>query len=119
MKEYYAKNKERLLEYQNNRYKKISMILQEWKSTLKCSRCGEDDVACMDFHHVDPSIKEAGVIRMATKSIKSIINELAKCIVVCTNCHRKIHYHNIDVVVDEKLVKSFEDFVKEVEKTDL
>lgn len=112
METYYERNKQKLLEYQHVRYKKISNVLQKWKSTLKCSLCNEDDVACIDFHHVDPSRKEAGVIRMATKSIKSITKELEKCIVVCTNCHRKIHYYNLEVEIDEALSKSFQEFSK-------
>jgi heterodisulfide reductase subunit B len=115
-REYYYKNKAKLDEYQINRYKAISKLFQDWKSTLKCSRCNEDDVACIDFHHVDPSVKEAGVVKMVSKSIKAIAKELEKCIVVCTNCHRKIHHYNLEVVIDEKLVENFEEFVKEFNK---
>jgi len=30
---------------------------------------------------------------MHQKGRKTILEEIAKCICVCSNCHRKIHYH--------------------------
>ena len=113
-KEFYKKNKEKLLEYQKNRYKELLDVFQQWKGTLKCSRCGESDTACLDFHHSDPSQKEVGVIRQITKSMKSVLRELRKCVVVCANCHRRIHSYNIytDPTVDD-LATRFEKFVEQ------
>ena len=111
-KEYYAKNKERLIEYQNKRYKKLSDALQSWKSTLVCSRCGENDSACIDFHHVNPEHKDDGVVHLATQSKQAIVKELKKCVAVCANCHRKIHFHNITVCENDILANSFEEFYK-------
>jgi hypothetical protein len=46
----------------------------------------------MDYHHLDPSIKERGVSQMISgNSWKKIEEEISKCILVCANCHRKIH----------------------------
>ena len=113
-KEFYEKNKERLLEYQKNRYKELLDVFQEWKGTLKCSRCGETDSACLDFHHSDPSQKEVGVIRQITKSISSVLRELRKCVVVCANCHRRIHAYNIPTdPTNDDLATRFEQFVEQ------
>lgn len=39
-----------------------------------------------------PNEKEYGVAQMARRySIDAIKREIAKCIVVCANCHRKVH----------------------------
>ena len=61
------------------------------KSQLKCSICGEDRIWCLDFHHTNPSEKEGSVSHMiqAPNKLKS---ELEKCIVLCANCHRDVHY---------------------------
>lgn len=53
--------------------------------------CGEDRIWCLDFHHTNPSEKEGSVFHMiqAPNKLKS---ELEKCIVLCANCHRDVHY---------------------------
>ena len=69
----------------------------EWrtfKRTLKCTTCGFDHPAALDFHHEDPSKKEANIHRLLQNGLSSKLEkELAKCIVLCANCHR-IHHHN-------------------------
>jgi hypothetical protein len=68
----------------------------EWfrllKSQLACERCGESDPACLDFHHKDPAKKDGEVSKMIrTHSTLRISEEIAKCSVLCANCHRKLH----------------------------
>lgn len=57
-----------------------------------CCYCQEKDPCCLDFHHVDDN-KEAGVSKLVNSqaSWDLIECEMNKCIVVCSNCHRKIH----------------------------
>lgn len=108
--EYYEKNKEKLIEYQKQRYQSLSIIFNSWRKTLKCSKCGENDIACLEFHHSDPTEKEQNVIKMVARGLKSVLKELKKCIVVCANCHSKIHAYNIETKPDETLSKKFEMF---------
>ena len=56
-----------------------------------CIRCGESDLACLDFHHRDPSEKEGHIGYIRRFSIERIKAEIAKCDVLCANCHRKHH----------------------------
>lgn len=59
----------------------------------KCERCGYDKCSdALEFHHLDPSQKDFGIGAGTTKSWKAIQEELDKCIMVCSNCHREIHY---------------------------
>ena len=94
LKEYYENNK---VSHRAN-IKKNKDILKIWfkkyKSKLKCSRCSEDHISALDFHHEDPTIKEFNIPRMITGgySVSRIEEELSKCIVLCANCHRKEHY---------------------------
>ena len=116
-KEFYEQNKERLVEYQKNRYNELLDVFQKWKKTLKCSRCGENDHACLDFHHSNPAEKEVGVIRQITKSMSSVLRELKKCVVVCANCHRRIHAYNIETdPATDDLANKFEQFVEQTRK---
>jgi len=64
-----------------------------YKSSLHCARCSENHVACMDFHHVDPKDKEYSVSDLiSNKMFTKAYKEIKKCIVLCANCHRKLHY---------------------------
>lgn len=66
----------------------------DYKSKLKCVKCGEDHPACLDFHHKNPNEKDFNIsINIgSTYSINKILNEIEKCDVLCANCHRKLHY---------------------------
>lgn len=55
-----------------------------------CSVCGlKDDPAVYDFHHRNPAEKDVSISR--AKSWAVMKKELAKCDLVCANCHRKLH----------------------------
>jgi hypothetical protein len=78
--------------------KRIRKERREWfqdlKKTLKCNRCPETDWRVLDFHHTDPSQKDWEVANMVRSrwSQKRILAEIAKCEVLCSNCHRKEHW---------------------------
>ncbi len=63
------------------------------KATSGCKECGESHPACLQFHHRDSSIKEDSVSRMVTTgaSLLRVREEIAKCDVLCANCHFKLH----------------------------
>lgn len=57
----------------------------------KCEKCGYNKCnAVLDFHHIDPSIKEY-TISTRNLSLKKITEEVKKCILLCANCHRELH----------------------------
>lgn len=57
-----------------------------------CILCGENEIACLDFHHIDPETKEYSVSQLLrTGSFSRAASEIEKCIVLCANCHRKLH----------------------------
>lgn len=71
--------------------------LVKWKRLTRtardkpCSRCGNRyPLVCMDFHHRDPTEKEFAILAMPM-GLKRTAAEIAKCDVVCANCHRIIH----------------------------
>lgn len=65
----------------------------EYKATLRCEQCGENHPSCLDFHHKDPDDKDINLAQVAFRgwSVARIEKELAKCMVLCSNCHRKLH----------------------------
>lgn len=65
---------------------------KEWKEQQKCLCCGESETCCLDLHHLDPSEKEAELSNVASYwNWERMQAEIDKCVVVCSNCHRKIH----------------------------
>ena len=58
-----------------------------------CVKCGETHPACLDFHHRAGKEDKLGNIgeirRFATEKL---LTEIAKCDVLCANCHRKHHH---------------------------
>lgn len=82
---YYSRNKRRVTETRE--------WIRELRSTLKCIRCGESDYACLDFHHIDPASKDFAIGSILDKGWRKerIMKEIDKCIVLCSNCHRKHH----------------------------
>lgn len=58
----------------------------------KCARCGwTGDPAAFEFHHRDKSQKEFCISRYSNKKWELVKNELAKCELLCANCHRIKH----------------------------
>ena len=92
----YQRNLEKRRAYIINRVKERKEYVRGKKS-VGCCRCPEKDIACLDFHHIDPATKKYTIAHMITsgKSIKTIEAEIEKCIVLCRNCHAK-HHHNED-----------------------
>ena len=71
--------------------------LTEYKATLFCTGCGESHPATLDFHHTDPATKERSLgdaVRYAW-SRRKVLAEIAKCEVLCANCHRKLHWQHL------------------------
>ena len=96
-RKYYQKNKEKRKQSfrrsAEKRYAELKEWFNEYKSTLKCEKCPEEDPVCLDFHHNNPGKKEISISVALRRrySKKKIMEEIEKCIVICANCHRKLH----------------------------
>lgn len=55
-----------------------------------CSFCDETTECCLEFHHVDPATKKRSPTNFEHVG-DHLFEELEKCILVCANCHKKIH----------------------------
>ena len=79
---------------QKREYKKT--LLYELKE-VGCCVCGEMDPICLDFHHYNQDEKEFNISQTMTHSIPDMLAEASKCVVVCSNCHRKIHAGTLNI----------------------
>lgn len=91
---HYEENKDKFRERRWNRRSIVRRTILEAKAGKSCVRCGEAHPACLDFHHVDPSTKTVNFDKMRRDMFprEKVLEELAKCIILCANCHRKEHY---------------------------
>lgn len=87
--------RERFNDYQRKAREKKRRIVQGWKAETGCVDCGESHVACLEYHHLDPSQKEFTISgkKHSNTTVARIAAEAAKCIVLCANCHKKRHYN--------------------------
>src|SRR5258708_29273690 len=93
-RKHYLKNRAARIADKNARKKRNADYIREYKRTHLCSICGESEPCCLDFHHTDQSQKSDVLGRMAHRGrgLKFIIEEIAKCEILCANCHRKFHF---------------------------
>lgn len=94
-RESYYKHLSKNLDRIRQRKQEYKIAIKQLKDTYRqsgCILCGEKDLACLDFHHIRD--KEHTIAAMGYFSTDKIVRELDKCIVLCANCHRKLHYYN-------------------------
>lgn len=60
----------------------------------KCALCGyKKNIQALEMHHIDPTEKEFTFSN--TKEYhnwEELSKEMKKCILLCANCHREVHY---------------------------
>lgn len=63
------------------------------KAGLECRNCGTKDHRVLEFHHADKSHKDYTIAEKAASfSLERLKKEIDKCICLCANCHRILHY---------------------------
>lgn len=93
-------------------YKARKDNISQIKEFFGCAKCGDKREYVLDFHHKDPSQKDFTIARNAgSNSIQRVKEELLKCVILCSNCHREFHYLN------EITQLSIETYLKEGYKT--
>lgn len=85
----------------------------------KCACCGlVDDYVVYDFHHLNPETKSFGIgNNSTTRSKQAYGDEAKKCVMLCSNCHRKVEKglinQELEIVFDEdKYYQVLEELVK-------
>lgn len=92
---YYKKNcvqqRKQINALRKIRQQKRSEFIRKYKVFCGCKFCQEKEYVALDFHHLYD--KQFLISRMAhdCKTMKDIKKEIRKCVVLCANCHRKLH----------------------------
>lgn len=90
--EHYAANRQRYIDQTAVRKRaellRRTEFLVEYLRERPCADCGESDPVVLEFDHLgDKKFSIAQGIR--GRSWQSVLDEMAKCEVVCANCHRR------------------------------
>jgi len=92
-KEHYSQNKKYYLEKAKRRENEILAFIKNIKDNSSCKICGEKENCCLDFHH-QYGQKECEISIIARRkrwTNSKVVKEIKKCIILCSNCHRKLH----------------------------
>lgn len=92
-KQYYRENTEKHkqdigIRKQKRKKENTTKILQILSGG--CTNCQEDDIRTLDFHHFSEKKKSVMVMLHEGYNWETIKNEINKCVVLCSNCHRKL-----------------------------
>lgn len=79
---------ERVIEWR----RRVKIELVEYKGG-ECEECGyKKCIDALEFHHKDPNEKDF-TISGKSWSFERLKKEADKCILVCSNCHKEIHFN--------------------------
>lgn len=79
----------RMRESTKNGQNRSRIIIWGHLNDNPCVDCGESDILVLEFDHLPGFEKTMEVSKMLGYSPDKILAEIAKCQVVCANCHRR------------------------------
>lgn len=90
---HYLANKQKYINKASRNRKIFVDKFIEYKKGLSCSICGESRYWVLDFHHRNPIEKELDIAALVQgQNLKKLKEEIDKCDVLCSNCHRDLHF---------------------------
>ena len=92
-----------IVEAVKKRRAKVKQLSLLYKGN-KCEKCGYSKCSdALEFHHKNSEEKEFGISSKGyTRSWKKVKEELDKCILLCANCHRELHYKQENYIFTEE-----------------
>ena len=92
-KTWYNNNQEWRKQYLKTRYMSQKQLINSVKR--HCLICGFRDKLSLVFHHRDPKEKSFTIGTTLSIKLERLQKEIAKCVVLCANCHHKFHHYNL------------------------
>ena len=84
--------------------KKQKVVWDAFKASQACSHCGTTHPSgvIIDFHHVDRTDKQSVHFLVKNYRFAAAMEEIKKCIPLCSNCHRILHWEERETHKREK-----------------
>lgn len=91
-REYYQRDRLRHIAETRQRQKLTNDKVVALKLAKGCEKCGYKKCArALQYHHLRDKKYEVAKMVAQGRSMTAIYEEIAKCILVCANCHAEIH----------------------------
>ncbi len=91
-REHYLRNRRRYIDRSHRRKQQLwaerTQLLLDYFLDHPCADCGETDPVVLEFDRLRDKRFNIGT-KLATHRWEDIVEEIAKCDVVCANCHRR------------------------------
>jgi hypothetical protein len=91
-REHYRANRQRYIDAEAQRKRTRAKNRTRWLigffRTHPCVDCGETDPIVLEFDHLRDKLFEV-MKQFASRNWQEILDEIEKCDVVCSNCHRR------------------------------
>ena len=105
-KSHYSRNRKYYTDKTVRLRKRNQQLMIEYLSDKECADCGESNIVVLDFDHERDKKYNVSLMVNSTYGWSTILEEIAKCDIVCANHHRirtakRFGYYRMD-----KLVKS-------------
>lgn len=71
---------------------KLFLYVDTLRKNSKCSKCNDSRHYVLDFHHLRDKKKQVMEFVNSGCSLELLKKEIEKCILLCSNCHRELHY---------------------------
>lgn len=106
---YYAENSAKAKKHKKAYEKRNKEFITRVRKRLHCLKCELKIWYLIEFHHLDPSKKYKSVtdLQFNAYSIKTIKEEVRKCVPICRNCHMEYHY-----LERQNIIRTFEEYLK-------
>ncbi len=88
---WYPLNRTKHIKYIENLKRKISVFIMDYKKKGRCYDCGlrgKSYPEILEFDHLGDKKFNISEYRRITSSISKVQEEIEKCQLVCSNCHR-------------------------------
>ncbi len=84
-----SKQSEAVKQWRKNTKQKVIIAMGNSCQICNYNKCND----ALEFHHLDATQKEFGLGYIMAKPTKwtYIVEEMKKCILLCSNCHREVH----------------------------
>ena len=90
-KEYFKAHRKAINATAKKRLNKLREYVAQYKLEHGCCICGyKKCAAALDLHHTEND-KLFSVSSGMARGKKAILEEMGKCIIICSNCHREKH----------------------------
>jgi hypothetical protein len=90
--EHYAANKQRYIDQARERKQRLNrertQFLLAYFAAHPCADCGESDPIVLEFDHLGDKAFDIGS-GFTYRNWEAVLAEIAKCEVVCRNCHKR------------------------------